>query len=210
MKYSVMLLAAGVLLSSAGTAVAADKGWYAGVGVGQMSTEVDDILGSTYRFDESDTAFKVFGGYKFLPWLSVEGAYVDGGNPSITDQGVIEGVSYKGSLGVELQSVVAAAVFTLPIGERFELFAKPGVSFWNSTTDVRYQENGTTLGKYSQDDDGTAFFLGAGAGFNFNEHLGARVEYEWFDVAVQYEDGEFNDDLDATSGLWSVSFVYSF
>jgi OmpA-OmpF porin, OOP family len=212
MRFPLAVVISGVLLAAASQANAADRGWFAGVGIGQMNTEIDDILGSGVKFDETDTAFKVFGGYKFFPWLSVEGAYVDGGKPEISES-ITDGSSTADlKLSVEVQSLVAAAVFTWPISDRFELFAKPGVAFWTSTTDVNVTQDGSSVYSSNQDDDGTAFFLGAGGAFNFNEHMGVRVEYEWFDVAATYDDvnNEWVDSVDATSGLWSASFVYSF
>jgi Opacity protein and related surface antigens len=205
-KFSTALFA-GALLAASIQANAAENGWYAGVGVGQMTTQVDDILGSGFDFDESDTGFKVFGGYKFLPWLGVEGAYVDGGEPEISETAG----GATGSLAVGVESLVGAVVFTLPLGEHFELFAKPGIALWSSTTDLRFTSDGYD-DRFSQDDDGTAFFLGAGAGLNFTEHFGMRVEYEWFDVTLTYDDEEeeFYDELDASAGLWSASFIYSF
>ena len=209
MKRSTAAFVASSLLLVAIPAHAAAKGWFAGVGAGQMKTEVDDILGSGFKFDESDTAFKVFGGYKFFPWLSVEGAYVYGGNPEIDEHGTLGGLPYHASLGVEIDSIVTAAVFTLPLGDHFELFAKPGMAWWGSTTTVRYEDSEFS-DRYEQDDNGSAFFLGVGGGVSFNEHFGMRLEYEWFDVALEYDDGEFSDDLDASAGLWSASFIYSF
>jgi opacity protein-like surface antigen len=64
----------------------------------------------------------------------------------------------------------------------------------------------------SFDDSGSAFFLGAGAGFNFTENLGVRLEYEWFEVAPEWDSDsdEFVDELDASAGFLSASFVYTF
>lgn len=216
MKFSTALCIAGSLFVAAIPAEAAERGWYLGAGVGQMTTEVEDLVFTddfdTADFKESDTGFKVFGGYRFLPWLGVEGTYVDGGTPALEQQGTFEGIPYEASLGVEIDSVVAAVVFTLPLGDHFELFAKPGVGWWTSTTDERVEVPGYGSGSSKEDDSGTAFYLGVGAGVNFNEHFGLRAEYERFDVALTYDEDEdeFYDELDASAGLWSVSFVYSF
>ena len=84
MKLPIVLLASSLLMA-ASPGGAADRGFYAGAGFGQMKTEVDDVLGLNYDFDEDDVGFKAFGGYRFFPWLSVEGAYLDGGNPAIKE-----------------------------------------------------------------------------------------------------------------------------
>lgn len=201
-----VLLVSGLLLGAV-PAQAADKGFYLGAGAGQVRTRVDDVFGSGFRFDEDDFGFKAFAGYRFFPWFSLEGAYLDGGSPAIAATTATE----SGRLGIEVQSLVAAAVFTLPLGDSFELFVKPGVAYWSSTTSVRY--SGPDFSdRYHEDETGSAFFLGAGAGFNFTANLGARLEYEWFEVAPRWDSDseEFVQELDASAGFISASIVYTF
>jgi len=209
MKLPLAALASGLLLASL-PAIAADQGFYLGAGVGQMTTDVDD-----YDFDESDFGFKVFGGYKFLPWLGVEGMYINGGKPEDKQSYDSGPVHEEFRLTVEVESLVAAVVFSLPLGENFELFLKPGFAYWDSTTSGRYSYDDGTFSfedSASIDDSGSAFFLGGGAGFNFSENLGVRVEYEWFEVAPEWDSDsdEFVDELDASAGFLSASFVYTF
>jgi OOP family OmpA-OmpF porin len=194
-------------LIAASAASAADRGFYAGAGLGQMNTDVDDVLGLDYDFDEDDVGFKVFGGYRFFPWLSVEGAYLDGGNPSIRESA--GGETLK--LGIEVQSLVASAVFALPVGERFELFVKPGIAYWDAETSVGFSSP-TFSDSFREDDDGSAFFLGAGAGFDVTDNFGLRLEYEWFEVAPEWDSDqeEFVDELDANAGFFSASFLFRF
>lgn len=206
MKFPLALVIAGTLLATA-PASAAERGFFAGAGIGQVTTDVDDVWGSGYDFDESDTGFKIFGGYKFFDWLGVEAAYMDGGEPSVKK-------SYPGeseSLEIGVNTLVASAIFALPIGEKFELFIKPGWAYWDSQTTYRYSSTDVNY-RVSDDDSGAAFFIGAGGSFNFTENLGMRVEYEWFDVAPEWDSDsdEFVDDIDANSGFLSASFVYSF
>lgn len=205
MRLHLAVLFSGILLASV-PASAADKGFYAGVGAGQTNIEVDDILGTGFDFDEKDVGFKVFGGYRFFPWLSVEGMYVDAGSPEIKETLGDE----SASLNVEVSSLVAAAVFSLPVGDQFEVFLKPGLAYWDSKTRFSYSSP-TFSDRFSQDDNGTAFFIGAGAGWT-NGNAGLRLEYEWFDVAPEYEfeSDEFNDELDASARFLSLSIIYNF
>jgi OOP family OmpA-OmpF porin len=206
MKLRFSLLLAGMLIATS-PAGAAERGFYAGAGLGQMNTEVDDVLGLNYDFDEDDVGFKVFGGYRFFPWLSVEGAYIDGGNPSIKESQGGETVK----LGIDVQSLVAAAVFALPVGERFELFVKPGIAYWDAETSLGFSSP-TFSDSFREDDSGSAFFLGAGAGFDVTDNFGLRVEYEWFEVAPEWDSDsdEFVDELDANAGFFSASFLFRF
>lgn len=205
MRLPVTLLISGALFAAV-PAHAADPGFYLGAGIGQMKTQVDDVWGSGYDFDETDVGFKIFGGYRFLSWLAVEGAYVDGGSPEVKAD---YGDGMWESLSIEVQSLVAAAVFSLPIGDRFELFLKPGIAYWDSTTKYR---NDDPFWNDDSDDNGSAFFIGAGGGFDFTDNFGARLEYEWFEVAPEWDsdEEEFVDELDGTAGFWSLSVLYRF
>jgi opacity protein-like surface antigen len=85
------LLGATLICACAGTAQAGGEGFYVGGGIGQA--RYDDSLpgqirdayrgNSGYDFvsadmrEDTDEAWKVFGGYRFLPWLGVEFAWVD-------------------------------------------------------------------------------------------------------------------------------------
>jgi OOP family OmpA-OmpF porin len=208
MKLQLFSLLASGLLLAASPSGAADSGFFVGAGVGDMNTNVDDVFDTGYEFDEGDLGFKVFGGYRFFPWLAVEGAYIDGGSPEVKES---DGFGTTAKLAIELKSIMAAAVFTLPLGERFEVFIKPGIAFWDANTRLSI-----TTPDFSDsidaDDNGSAFFLGGGAGFNFTDNLGIRLEYEWFEAAPKYDSDteEFVSEYDASAGFLSASFVYSF
>jgi len=211
MRHSSLWIAAGLTLL-AGPALAADHGFYLGAGAGLANVEVDDVLGvSGANFDEDDTGFKVFAGYRFFPWLGVEGLYVDAGSPSIGGPLYEDGTG-RGRLGIDVKALVAAAVFTLPLGDRFELFAKPGFAYWMTDTSVYVDDPLAGEIRFSQDDDDGAFFIGVGAGLNLGEHFGIRLEYEWFEVTPKWDEyeEEFVQELDASASFLSASFVYRF
>ena len=166
----------GILLAMPAAVFAgADTGLYIGVGAGDATLELDD--GS---FDESDTAYKVFGGYNLglVPMidLAVEASYVDFGNPS----------SPLGNIEVSGIDAFGLAGFNLgPIG----FFAKLGLISW----DVDAVGGG---GKFS--DSGTDTAYGIGARFQVMS-LSVRAEYEVFDI-----------DADADLSMLSVSAVFTF
>ena len=205
MRASIPIVLFGLALATA-SADAADRGFYVGAGAGQVNIQVDDVFGSGYDFDEDHFGYKVFGGYRFFPWLSVEGAFIDTGKPEV--KSTVGDATAK--LGIEVQSLVAEAVFALPLGDTFEVFIKPGIAYWDSTTSIRVSGPDFSDG-ISDDDNGTAFFLGGGAAINAG-NIALRIEYEWFDVAPEYDSDidEFVDELDASAGFFSVSVVYTF
>ena len=143
--------------------VLADSGFYVGAAAGAATQDIE--LGGSPEIEEDDTAFKVFGGYKFdtsVVDLSLELGYVDFGEAEIDTtigQYVFEptGINLWGVAGFELG--------------RVDLFAKLGVIAWDVETT-------TFAGKFS--DDGTDIGFGLGAGFDIGK-VQIRGEYELYD-----------------------------
>jgi len=182
---------------AAGSAGAANTGLYVGAGGGQTtakaSAELLDINGdpNTFHFDKTETAWKGFVGYQFLPWLGVEGGYVDFGSPqesrTIIGVGTIDGE-------VDATGWEGFLVGTLPIGP-IDLFAKAG----GVKADFQLKLHGSALPtNFSEKDSNGMFAWGAGAAYNLG-HFSIRAEYEAYDVNKL-------DDLYVVSG----SLIYRF
>src|ERR1041385_8616108 len=68
------------------------RGWFAGISAGQSSADIDSssslrILGapaSTLSSDDTDTGFRLYGGYRFNRHLAVEIGYADLGTFTAT------------------------------------------------------------------------------------------------------------------------------
>ena len=146
-------------------AALADSGFYIGAAAGGATQDI--ALGGAPEIEEDDTAFKVFGGYKFdmsVVDLGVELGYVDFGEAEVnTNAGELvfasTGISLWGVAGFELGPV--------------DLFAKLGVIAWDVETT-------TFAGRVS--DDGTDFGVGLGAGFDIGK-VQIRGEYELYDAS---------------------------
>ncbi|HEY5810899.1 MAG TPA: outer membrane beta-barrel protein [Povalibacter sp.] len=177
-------------LSGVWTAVHADndKGFYAGAGIGQFNVKIDDIDDTDdaiERLDDDDTAWKLFGGYRFNPYLSVEAAYIDFGAPS--DRFDTSGSS--GDYKVELSGFAPYIIGTLPLGP-VELFAKAGYYFYDVDVTADFDDLGDDV--FSSSDSGEDFLYGVGIGATFFDHLNARLEYEKID----------SNDVDDADALW--------
>lgn len=155
-------------------------GFYVGASVGEASVELSDV-----DFDESDTSFKVFGGYAFNQYFAVEAAWFDGGKA--------EERFGSNSVAVELTGLNASAVGRLPLGEVFTLFGKVGFATYDAEVSERVA--GETFSEDGSDED---FSYGAGGEFRFGQAFSLRAEYEVVDAA----DAEFN--------VLSVGGVYRF
>jgi OOP family OmpA-OmpF porin len=149
-----------------------DRGVYAGAGVGEYNVKIDDVddVGPVVDdFDESDTSYKIYAGYRFNPYFALELDYMDLGKPESRVQGF--------PIQAKSEGWAPYAVGTLPLG-MFELFAKAGYMFYDVDVDV-----GDDLNDFSSSDTGEDFVYGAGVGVNLFERLNVRLEYEEIDIA---------------------------
>ena len=78
---------------------------YVGASVGQSKLQASE---SGLSFDDGDKSFKVFGGFRFLKFLGVEGSYVNMGSPTDT----VSGTDIK----VDTTAWDAFAVGAIPLG----------------------------------------------------------------------------------------------
>lgn len=165
MKKVLSLMICGMLiLSIAGVASAGKQtGLYIGASAGSADLEVDQ---TTIKFDDSDTGYKVFGGYNFgiIPFLdlAVEGSYVDFGK--ISDIQIL-----NRNVGVTAWDLFGVGCINLgPVG----IFAKVGQAWWKSDTNFNVL-----------DDKGNDPVYGLGVKFQIMS-IAVRAEYERLDTDV--------------------------
>lgn len=175
---SAALLVSG--LSLCGVALA-DTGLYLGAGIGQVTTrDFEDT-----DFNQDDSGFKIFGGWR-AKYFGIEGGYRDLGEPTelgeVIDALGLEGLSVK-TTGWDLYAMLIA-----PIGP-VELFAKGGGVYWQVEAN---------LGGLREERDGGSPAWGLGAALRLGP-VSLRAEYESFEVDVL-------DKLD----MYSVSAILNF
>jgi len=175
------ILAASIVFS--GSAYA---GAYIGAGAGRSDVDADAGISS---FSDTDTGWKIFGGYAFNKYFAVEGAWVDLGDFSDTVPDPLFSIPTKTSLG--LDGFAVSGVGSYPVNEAFTVFGKLGIWSWESDVSI------SALG-FSEDENGTDVMFGAGASYNFTKAISVRAEWERFTAD--------SDDAD----LFSISGVYSF
>ena len=143
-------------------AAAQDAGWYVGGAYGMTSIDVDTSGLPGVSIDDSDSGFKIFGGFQFNKHLGAEVGYIDFGSYPVT----------AGSTGdLSATAFTVAAVGTLPLNESFALFGKAGIWMWESDSSIP----GTT------GSDGSDIFFGAGLRYNLNKNWGLTLEVEQYD-----------------------------
>jgi OOP family OmpA-OmpF porin len=168
-----------------------DSGFYVGAGYGEFDTKVEDLEGVDdvlEDLDTDDSAFKVFFGWRFNPYISLEADYIDLGKP----RGNFEASGSSGDYELELAGFAGYVIGTLPLGI-FELSGKVGYYFHDVDLTVDLENIGSGDGDVLESsDNGEALVYGVGAGVTFIERINAKIEYELMDI----------DDLDDTYTLW--------
>ena len=172
------IISAAVLVSTslaAAHAYAQEK-FYAGGSIG--SSNIDESIAAglitSGPVDGKSNGFKAFGGYRLHPNFALELALVDLGKASYS--GTFFGTPVTGG-EVKVSGLNASAVALHPVNPGFELFAKAGLFAWDA------KASDTTGGvPFSATNDGVNLSLGFGANYYFTKNVGARIEWEHFDL----------------------------
>lgn len=171
------------LLLGPGLAQAADNGLYLGAGVTHSDFGLENPEGLS-PFDDKDTGFKAFAGWRPLDNFGIEASYADHGDVTVPTGIVciaLVGVPCPAESQVQAKSTSLFAVgyLDLPV---IDLFAKAGVSAWQA------DGGSPSVPTFRFDDSGSSFAWGVGAQARFGS-LAARAEYERFPVIGDEEIG---------------------
>ena len=186
-------------------AVAAEAtgNWYVGLGAGQGNANTPGlapiVAGTPVTSvatggSSNSTAAKAFVGYQFNKYIAAEGGYFRLGDftfdGTTTPNGTLHG-SYKNRAGYNLDAVGSLPLYQ----DKFMLLARVGVQT-SKTSDLF---NGTgaaaNLTNPSPSKNKVSYKYGAGAEYDFTQNIGARVEWERYQVS------------DGISGTVNVNFV---
>lgn len=208
-KLVVKSLAILVLASGPIAAMAADSGWYVGAALGQSKLDVSagelksdlEAAGATgvaVTVDNTDTGWKLYGGYQLNQNIGFEAAYVNLGSATAN-------ATYSTLAGSPVQTntdadgYLLSVVGSLPLGDKFAVFGKLGAFVWSAEASAT-----TSLGPVSLSGDGTDLAFGLGANWKINKSIGLRAEWERFqNLSV---DGSNERDVD----LLSLGATYRF
>lgn len=148
-------------LGYASTALAGN-GLYIGGSIGEMDADVCGGL-AVVSCDDSDTSWKIYGGYEVSPNLALEGGWIDLGEYSAS--------GFGGTISTDSDGFFVNGKGILPLNEAFSVFGKVGFLFWD--TDVS--------GTINTSDDGTDLIFGFGAQYMLNEQFSIVGEWERYD-----------------------------
>jgi len=183
-------LASLAILLVASTAVAADADadanksrWYVGIGGGQSGfrnvCSGAESMATLTSCDDEAVAWKATLGRKLSKLWNIEASYIDAGEAKVT------AASPAGTLTVNPRMFVVYALLDMPVTKHFGLFAKVGISYFNTT----FERTGGFLAIPSGD-DGVEGALGAGLSWRGWDRVSLRAEWEHFNDAASINSGD--------------------
>lgn len=152
------------------------------------------VGGGNCEADDTGTAFKLFAGYQFSRWFSLEASLADLGDvrADLSGRTRVEGVRIDGNADIDLsiKGIGLDAILTAPITPRFSIFGRLGVLAWDA--DATATARGTlSLGGQSfgiedvtetASDSGADVAVGAGIRFGLTEQVHLRAEFTHYEV----------------------------
>lgn len=192
-----LLAATSFGLSSSLYAQMSTSNVYLGAGIGQMKAkDACNGVGPGVSCDDSDTAYRIFGGYRFNRNLAAEVGYAELGK--VTASGLVLGVPASGNWKARAWDIVAVGM--IPLSEQFSLLGKLGVALWRLDASL----TATGIGSGSLSPTGTNLTYGVGGQYDFTNKVGMRVEWQ------DYKD--IGDDTTGKSdvAVFSASALFKF
>lgn len=165
---------------------------------GEFATALTNAgrTGVVATVDNTDTGWKLFGGFKFSQNLGVEVGYVNLGTVDFFATYVTPpGSPYQGKS--ELDGFVFDLVASVPLNDTLTVFGKVGAFKWK--VNARITDNLTVT---SLEDDGYDWTFGLGASMKIAERLALRAEWERF--------SELGKTTKRNYDLLSAGLTYSF
>jgi OOP family OmpA-OmpF porin len=158
-----------------------------------------DVLDATATLDDSDTGFGLAGGYQLNEHFAFEFAYIDLGTVTYRLSATILDGTNEAQADVELESSsdgpVVSALGILPIGERFSVFGRVGLSLMNAKGTARITIDGVTQ-RPSQSTQNSDLMYGVGAEYSLGKHFAIRLAWDrYMDVGTDNVTGDIDADL---------------
>jgi OmpA-OmpF porin, OOP family len=177
------------------------RGWYFGGMIGNARFD-RGCEASLLSCDNSDRAWKIYGGFQFNRNLMLEGGY--------SDLGAADGNGTIGGMPANFQREVTAIDFSMLLGgrpwDRVGLYGRLG--FKRSDTHVRGAVVGTSVDVREK---GGALTYGVTGEYSFTDNFALRAEWQRFrntggPALEPFFSRSFEDDIDAVTIGFRVRF----
>lgn len=169
---------------------AQERGFYVGASIGQATVKdsCEGLSGSGVSCDDTDTAWRIVGGYRFNRNFSAELGY--------TNFGKFQASGFGLSDEIKANAFELTGIGSFPVAERFSLFGKIG--FYRADVQER-----TNFG-FSADETNTDLTFGFGASFELSRAIALRGEWQ------RYSDVGGGDIGKADVDVFSLGVIVSF
>lgn len=200
---------------------AACADWYVGASVGQSRIDAsaseieqaflidDDFVASGTTLDKTDTGWKAYVGYRFLPVLAIEAGYADLGEATFSTTIVDAPPPFDAMTPFGLEGTAtadgpqASVLLDVPLFGPFSVFARAGAMRWTAEFSEFIPDTGTTRVARSEAEIDALY----GAGFQLKfSALAARLEWERVENVGEGIGGREGRDVDFVS----AGVVFSF
>jgi OOP family OmpA-OmpF porin len=185
------------ILAIGGAAVtalpAAAQTAYVGAGIGQSKAKdgCTGVGGSGITCEDTDTAFKIFGGYKVNQNFSAEFGY--------SNLGEVKASGFGNSVAISSTVWELSAIGSIPVAEGFSIFGRLGG--YHGETEIS--------GLASGSETTTDLTYGIGLQYDINKNFGLRGEWQRYSkikARNQANGATGESDVD----VLGISFVYRF
>jgi len=212
-KATLLAAAALAALLAAGPAAAQNSGWYLGGGLGNAKadftrSDFSALAAGTYSVDDTDTASRIFGGYRIAPNWAVEFGLASLGRYKHR---------YVGGSGTAVYTYDASAATVamaanLPLAGGVSVNGRAGAAFTGArmqgpSTTGSITTSSTCFSVFFDDctSTNTNFYWGLGVQFDINPRWGMRLDYDNYgEVGEQFETGRAKIDA------WSANVLFRF
>ena len=214
MRVSKITAALGLLgcaVMNSQSALAEDSFWYIGGNIGQSQARIDDgkivsqlrasmLTTTAINNDDSNTAYKLFGGYQFNKNFALEAGYFNLGQFGYTATTLPAGTQ---SGTIMLSGLNLDAVGILPINDQFSAFARIGLQYAQAKDNFSNTGFVPVPANPNPSKNAANYKAGLGLQYDFNRSLGMRAEAERYRI---------NDAINNTGdiNMYSVGLVYRF
>lgn len=199
-----LTLASLLLLGSAATAADSESYFYLGLKAGQSDYsdlifcgECETVRSDFTQIDDTPFVYGVFAGYQWTQYFATEISYLEMGKAelSVTPREVGVPQTSTSTLDVNSRSIDTSAIGILPLGERFELFAKVGLHYYSASSESRIVGDSGSEPSLKWDD--TDLSYGLGTNFKLTSQWRMGLAYEIYKATFDNETLEDDDDVDA-------------
>lgn len=162
--------------------------FYGGLGVGEAQSKIDDarisesMIGSSptsISHEERDTAYKVFGGYQFNPYLAMEAGYFNLGEFGFKSTGANTADTLSGR--IKLDGYNLDLVGTLPVNDQLSLLGRVGAHNARAR-DTFIGTGAVTVLNRSPEIRETNYKAGVGFSYKLSQSMTLRGELERYRI----------------------------